>query len=55
MASSREELEDIPNQLLRNPDCPEYIKEAILQSRQRAQQARQAKQAEDQEESTTRR
>ncbi len=54
MASSREELEDIPNQLLRNPDCPEDIKKAILQSRQRAQQARQSKQAEDQEERTTR-
>lgn len=54
MASSREELEDIPNQLLRDPDCPEYIKQAILKSRQQAQQARQAKQAEDQEESTTR-
>ncbi len=51
MESSREKLEDITNQLLRNPQLPEYIKKAILKSRQ---QARQAKQAEDQEESTTR-
>ncbi len=49
MASSREELEDIPNQLLQNPMCPEYIKEVILRAIRKAQRSSQERQAEDRE------